>query len=187
MGNVSQLEHEQDRRDDAVHLGLLPESNVPRGIKVRTGLETTQGQNQKQTEPSEARRRELTRRALEKKSFRNRASNEEWLPAFLAIYSSAGRQVVEKAPAPPRCVVVVVERKVVVTLMSRKPQAWLDIYKRNEKRNSSRPPSFADRNVLESKYPLFFLPCADGPSSIDCLAEWVNGEWNLLEVFDPYA
>lgn len=188
MSRVSILDVEQDRRNDAAHLGLLPPLNRARGIKVRTGLETTQDICTEPHPPlSDSRRKDLIRRALEKENTRTFLRKSLQFPLFkFAPVQTTTQKIFNPAPKPRR-VVVVVERKIVKTLLSGKSQVWLTIYKRDDERCSCRPPTLSDRSALCSKYPLFFFPWSDVPSFLDCVGEWRDGEWNLLNIFDPYA
>lgn len=188
MSRVSILDVEQDRFNDAAHFGLLRSSNVARGRKVHTGLETTQETRLEPPRPlSESRRQELLRRAREKEKTRTDLRNMLRSPVIeIAPVQETQPHEFDRKSEPPR-VVVVVERTLLTTLLSGKPQIWLNIYQRNDKRRSCRPPTFSDQSVLQSKYPFFFLPWYDAPSSVDCLGAWIDGEWSLLNVFDPFA
>lgn len=188
MSAVSIKEVEQDRRNDAEHFGRLPPSNVAAGRKVHTGLETTQDGNRQPPQPlSRAKRRELLRRARDKENFRAYLRDTLRSPVFRFVPVEIADQETITRPPDPRRVVVVVERKIFRTLLSEENQVWVDIYKRNDERRSFRPATASDENILQSKYPFLSFAWFDGPLSIDCVGEWVDGEWKLVSVFDPYA
>ena len=186
MGQVSQLEHEEERRIDAARLGFLPELPVPRELRVRTGLDTTQSPSTRESRPTWKSRSHNY--APRKAHARGWAANESWLPCFLDTIASpaiSSEKSVENEPTQHR-VVVVVERVVHKPFIGDQ-EIWIKIYKRNDSRLSQRIPNWVDRQILLAKYPSFFCIWSDKPSATDCLAEWRGNDWHLIDIFNPWA
>ena len=188
MSRVSILEVEDERRNDAMHFGWLSSQNSAKGRRVLTGLEATQSPASQQTrELSEAQRNDRIRRTLKKEKDRDdfkRAQDPAWFLKPILSELTTLREV--KATPEPHRVVVVVER-VIHTPLDGSRDIWLKISKRNDSRLCQRVPNLSDRRVLTSKYSHFFSIWLNEPPFVDCLAEWTNDEWCLLEIFDPYS
>ena len=186
MGQVSQLEVEDERRNEAAQLGLLPILPTCRRLRVHTGLETTQRPSPRETPPIRTSRHDHYVR--KKANTRNWAANEAWLPHFfdtIVSPSTTSEQEAKNAPVPRR-VVVVVERVIHRPFIGEQ-EIWLKIYKRNDDRLSQRIPNYIDRRVLLAKFSRFFSVCSNEPSTVDCLAEWRGDDWVLVGIFDPCA
>lgn len=185
MGQVSTLEVEEERRAEAAHFGLLPPVTARSLFRVRTSLETTQDPG-----PNRSKKRlpgvdivPLLRRARDKAAQRNHASTANmwrW-PKMLRVDTNA----TNPTPFPSRRSVVVVER-VAHRALNGRSELWLKIRKRNDERLSQRLPTSSDKELLETTYPHFFAPYSSDLRQVECLAEWLNGEWYLAQIFDPF-
>jgi hypothetical protein len=185
VGQVSQFEVEQERRNEAMFFGFLPERDISYGRRVRTGLETTQRANP-QGNISTYRASHSSRRM--NATTRKWAANEIWLRDFFhtILPPPSSDEIQSKSKSVPRRVVVVVERVVHKPFIGC-PAIWLKIYKRGDGRLTQRPLNFVDREIFNTRYPNFFSVWQSEPSTIDCLAEWRGNDWLLIELFNPWA